>query len=83
MKDYLEALGWGIETVNSVGLQGTEDHKIIEYAKENTLIVVTQDEKLADIADLKQVQCVLISKKMLAKMIDTELRKKYQDAYKR
>ena len=83
MKDYLEALGWDIETVNSVALQGAEDNKIIEYAKENTLIVVTQDEKLADIADIKQVQCVLISKKMLAKMIDTELRKKYQDAYKR
>ena len=83
MKDYLEALGWDIETVNRVALQGAEDNKIVEYAKENTLIVVTQDEKLADIADLKQVQCVLISKKMLAKMIDTELRKKYQDAYKR
>ena len=77
MKDYLEAFGWDIETVNSVALKGAEDNKIIEYAKENELIVVTQDEKLADIAKLKQVQCVFISKTILAKIIDTELREKY------
>ena len=75
LKDYLEALGWDIETVNSVGLKSAEDNKIIEYAKENKLIVITQDEKLADIANIKQVQCVFISKTKLAKMIDTELRK--------
>lgn len=76
MKEYLEALGWDIETVNTTGLQGAEDSKILEYARENDLLVVTQDEKLADIAELKKAQCVLVSKKMLAKLIDDELRKK-------
>ncbi len=76
LKDYLEALGWDIETVNTLGLQGADDNKIIEHARGNSLTIVTQDEKLADIAELKNVKCVLISKKMVAKIIDSELRKK-------
>ncbi|UCE37015.1 MAG: DUF5615 family PIN-like protein [Thermoplasmata archaeon] len=78
MKDYLEALGWDIETVNTVDLQGAEDNKILEFAHKNSLVIVTQDEKFADIAELKQVECILISRKMVSKMIDDELRKKYQ-----
>ena len=80
MRDYLEALAWEIETVNTTGLQGTEDSKVIEYAKKNSLIIVTQDEKLSDIAELKNVQCVLISRKMIAKLIDSELKMKYKTA---
>lgn len=77
MKDYLEALGWDLETVNTTGLQGATDTQVMDFAKENSLIVITQDEKFADIAELKGVECVLISRKMVAKMIDSELRKKY------
>lgn len=77
MKEYLEALGWEIETVNTIGMQGAEDSKILGHAKENDLIIVTQDEKLADIAELRHTKCVLVSKKMLAKLIDNELRKNF------
>jgi predicted nuclease of predicted toxin-antitoxin system len=77
MKDYLKALGWELETVNTTGLQGSSDNTVMEYAKANDLIVITQDEKFADIAELKGVECVLISRKMVAKMIDLELKKKY------
>ena len=77
MKDYLKALGWDLETVNTTGFQGSTDNKVMEYAKANDLIVITQDEKFADIAELKGVECVLISRKMVAKMIDLELKKKY------
>jgi predicted nuclease of predicted toxin-antitoxin system len=76
MNDYLKALGWELETVNTTGLQGASDTTVMEYAKDNDLLVVTQDEKFADIAELKGVQCVLVSRKMVAKMIDSELRKK-------
>lgn len=76
MKDYLLALGWDLETVNTTGLQGASDTKVMDYARDNDLLVVTQDEKFADIAELKGVQCVLVSRKMVAKMIDSELRKK-------
>ncbi len=77
MKDYLEALGWEIETVNTVGIQGSSDSEVLDYAKENSLVIVTQDEKLADIAELKGMDCVLVSRKMVAKTIDSVLRKKY------
>jgi predicted nuclease of predicted toxin-antitoxin system len=60
-----------------VGLQGADDQRIIEHAKEESMLIVTQDEKLADIAELKQISCVLISKKMVAKLIDAELRKNF------
>jgi predicted nuclease of predicted toxin-antitoxin system len=76
MKDYLKALGWELETVNTTGLQGASDTKVMEFARDNDLLVVTQDEKFADIAELKGVQCVLVSRKMVAKMIDSELKKK-------
>jgi len=77
LKEYLQTLGWNVLTVQDVNLTGVEDKKIVEYAEENGLLLVTQDEKHADLASLRGVPCVLISKIMLTKMIDTELRKNY------
>ena len=77
LKEYLQTLGWNVLTVQDVNLTGVEDKKIVEYAEENGLLLVTQDEKHADLASLREVPCVLISKIMLTKMIDTELRKNY------
>jgi len=76
LKEYLQTLGWDVLTVQDVKLTGASDKKIVEYAEENRLLLVTQDEKHADLASLRGVPCVLISKIMLTKMIDTELRKK-------
>ena len=77
MKEYFETLGLKVLTVHDVGLQGTEDKKVIEYAEKNGLLVVTQDQKPADLADLRGVPHVLISKKMIAKMADARIREKY------
>jgi len=76
LKKYLQTLGWDVLTVQDVKLTGASDKKIVEYAEKNGLLLVTQDEKHADLASLRQVPCVLISKIMLTKIIDTELRKK-------
>jgi len=76
LKEYLQTLGWDVLTVQDVKLTGACDKKIVEYAEENGLLLVSQDEKHADLASLRGVLCVLISKIMLTKMIDTELRKK-------
>ena len=78
MKDYLEALGWDIVTVNTAGIQGASDSELMDYAKSNSLVIVTQDEKLADIAELKGMECVLVSRKMVAQMIDSQLKRKYE-----
>ncbi len=75
LKEYLQTLGWEVITVEDAGLKGARDKRIVEYAAENSLPLVTADEKNADLAQLRGLQCVLISKIMLAKLIDGELRK--------
>jgi len=75
LKEYLQTLGWDVLTVQDVNLAGAQDKKIVEYAEKNRLLLVTQDEKHADLASLRGIPCVLISKIMLTKMIDAELRK--------
>lgn len=79
LKEYFETLGWNVLTVQDAGLKGAKDRKVIEYAKKNGLLVITQDQKPADLADLKGVPHVLISKKMIAIMADTKIREKYPD----
>ena len=79
LKEYFETLGWDVLTVHDAGLKSAEDREVIEYAEKNTLLVVTQDQKPADLADLKGVPYVLISKKMIARMADAKIREKYPD----
>ncbi|UCC33321.1 MAG: DUF5615 family PIN-like protein [Candidatus Bathyarchaeota archaeon] len=80
LKEYFEILGWDVITVQEARLKGAGDKKIIEYAEKNGLLVVTQDQKPADLADLKGVPCVMISKKMIAIMTDARIREKYPDS---
>jgi len=76
LKEYLQTLGWSVLTVQDVNLTGANDKRIVEYAEKNGLLLVTQDEEHADLANLRGVGCVLISKLMLTRMIDAELRKR-------
>jgi len=75
LKEYLQTMGWDVITVHDVNLVGASDRKIVDYAEKNGLLLVTQDEKHADLASLRHVPHVLISKIMLTRMIDAELRK--------
>jgi len=68
LKEYFEVLGWEVLTVHEVGLQGARDKDIVLYAKKNDLILVTQDQKIADMADILQVKCILISGGLIAKI---------------
>ncbi len=77
LKEYFEILGWDVLTVHDVGLQGAKDKEIVEYAKNNNLLLLTQDQKPADLADLKGVKHVLISNAMIAKIADAKIREKY------
>jgi len=77
LKEYFETLEWDVLTVQDAGLQGARDKDIVEYAKNNNLLLVTQDQKPADLADLKGVKYVLISNAMIAKIADTKIREKY------
>ena len=77
LKEYFETLGWSVQTVQEAGLQGAKDKDIIEYAKKNNLLLITQDQKSADLAELTGVKYVLISNAMIAKIADAKIREKY------
>jgi predicted nuclease of predicted toxin-antitoxin system len=77
LKEYFEILGWNVLTAQDAGLQGAKDKTIVEYAKNNNLILVTQDQKPAELADLKGVKHVLISNAMIAKIADAKIKEKY------
>ncbi|MBX5326351.1 MAG: DUF5615 family PIN-like protein [Candidatus Bathyarchaeia archaeon] len=77
LKEYFETLGWTAVTVQDAGLQGAKDKDIVEYAKKNNMLLVTQDQKPADIAELTGVKYVLISNAMIAKIADEKIREKY------
>ncbi|MBS3815571.1 MAG: DUF5615 family PIN-like protein [Hadesarchaea archaeon] len=76
-KEYFEILGWEVKTVEEENLRSVEDREIVEYAKENNLLVVTQDQKPAELAELMDVPYVLVSKDSIAKLIDSEIQEKY------
>jgi len=80
LKEYFETLGWQVLTVHEVGLQGAKDKDIVEYAKMNDLLLVTQDQKPADLAELTGVKYVLISSAAIARVADSKIREKYPDA---
>jgi predicted nuclease of predicted toxin-antitoxin system len=77
LKEYFETLGWEAQTAQDVGLKGAKDKDIVEYAEQHDFLLVTQDQKPAELAELKGVRHVLISNAMIAKIADQEIRKKY------
>jgi len=77
LKEYFEMLGWKVLTVQEVGLQGAKDKDIVKYAKDNNLLLVTQDQKPAELADLLGVKYVLISNALIAKIADEKIKEKY------
>lgn len=77
LKEYFETLGWEVITVQEAGLQGAKDKEIVEYAKSNGLLLITQDQKPAELAELTGVRYLLISNAMIAKIADEKIREKY------
>ncbi len=79
LKEYFEILGWDVITVQEAGLSGAKDRAVVEYALNNNLLLVTQDQKPADMAHLKGAKYVLISNAMIAKIANEKIREKYPD----
>jgi len=77
LKEYFETLGWEVLTAQEACLKGASDKDIVEYAKNHDLLLVTQDQKPADLAELLGVKCVLISNAMIAIIADQKIREKY------
>ena len=79
LKEYFESMGWDVLTAQEAGLKSAKDKDIVEYARKNGLLLVTQDQKPADIAELTGVKYVLISSASIAKIADAKIREKYPD----
>ena len=79
LREYFEILGWNVITVQEAGLQGAKDRAVVEYAVKNNLLLVTQDQKPAELANLKSAKYVLISSAMIAKIADQRIREKYPE----
>ena len=79
LKEYFEILGWEVITAQEAGLRGAKDRTVAEYAANNNLLLVTEDQKPAELAHLKDAKYVLISSAMIAKIADEKIREKYPD----
>jgi len=79
LKEYFETLGWSVLTVQEAGLKGMKDREIVEYAKKNNLLLVTQDQKPAELAEMIGVKYILISNAMIAKIADDRIKEKYRN----
>ena len=77
LKEYFETLGWEVQTAQDAGLRGASDKDIVEYARAHDVLLVTQDQKPAELAELVGVKCVLISNAMIAKIADERIKEKY------
>lgn len=77
LKEYFETLGYDVLTAHEAGLKGARDRDIVEYAGKHDLILITQDVKPSELAELTGVKCILISSGMIAKVADEKIREKY------
>ena len=79
LKEYFETLGYEVLTVQEAGLKSAKDRDVVEYAGRHGLVLVTQDQKPAELAELTGVKCVLISSGMIAKIADANIKEKYAE----
>lgn len=77
LKEYFETLGYEVLTAQEVGLKAAKDKDVVEYAGKHGLILVTQDQKPAELAALTGVKYVSISNAMIAKIADAKIKEKY------
>jgi predicted nuclease of predicted toxin-antitoxin system len=77
LKEYFETLGYDAFTAQEAGLKSAKDKDVVEYAGKHGLVLVTQDQKPAELAELLGVKFVLISNAMIAKVADAKIREKY------
>ena len=77
LKEYFEALGYEVLTAQEAGLKGAKDKDVVEYAGKHGLVLVTQDQKPAELAELTGVKYVLVSNAMIAKIADAKVKEKY------
>ena len=74
LKEYLETLGYQVLTAQEAGLKGAKDREVVEYAGKNDFLLITQDQKPSELAEMLGVKCVFISNLMIAKLVDQKIK---------
>lgn len=77
LKPILSALGWDVLTVQECGLQSKADETVAKYAFDKDLLLVTQDDLPAEIADSLGGKNVQVRQKDLAAIIVKLIKDKY------
>jgi predicted nuclease of predicted toxin-antitoxin system len=80
LKEYFEILGWDVVTAIEIGLQGAKDREVVDYARRNDMLLITQDQKPANLANLVGAKCVMVSNSMIARIAIEQIQTKYPDA---
>jgi predicted nuclease of predicted toxin-antitoxin system len=70
-------LGYEVLTAQEAGLKSAKDKDVVEYAGKHDLILITQDQKPAELAELTGVKHVIISNAKIAKIVDEEIKEKF------
>jgi len=78
LKEYFETLGYEVQTAQDAGLKGAKDKEIVEFAGKNCMVLITQDMKPSELAELNGVKCILVSNALIAKVVDAKIKEKYQ-----
>ena len=76
LKEYFEALGYEVITAQEAGLKAAKDKDVVEFAGKHDLVLVTQDQKPAELAELTGVKYVMISNALIAEIADKKIREK-------
>jgi predicted nuclease of predicted toxin-antitoxin system len=79
LKEYFETLGYEVLTAQEAGLKAAKDRDVVEYALKHGLLLVTQDQKPAELAELLGVRCVFISNLMIAQLVDKKIKSTFKE----
>ncbi len=79
LKEYFETLGYEVMTAQEAGLKAAKDRDVVEYAGKNNMLLVTQDQKPAELAELLGVRCIFISNLMIAQIVDQKIKSVYKE----
>lgn len=77
LKEYFEVLGCEVITVHEVNLKGKMDKEVAEYAKDHDLVLITEDNKPAELADLLGARYFYVDNKTKAQMIHEKIKEIY------
>ncbi len=78
LKEYFETLGYEVMTAQEAGLKAAKDRDVVEYAGKHDLLLVTPDQKPAELAELLGVKYVFISNLLIAQIVDQKIKSTYK-----